>query len=170
MRTMLGVVVTPPVILMVSWFLTPLLLKWGIFWDVFPDRPMANVPTSEMVRDFFFGLRMKYVQVLLPGIPGLLLLRWLRIRSWYGYALAGLVMGAGFAYAGEILFAFSDSGTPFTFANLIKMIVRLPVDEARGTQLFVAPAAVYGPLTALVFWVIARPDLSRRARAPQHTP
>jgi len=104
-------------------------------------------------------LGLEYASVLVPGIPAYLFLRRLEVRKIYGYVLAGFFVAVAVTFIGEIVFAFADSGTTLTFANVVQML-RLPVTEPRGTQMFVAPAAVYGPLTALVFWLIARPDLA----------
>lgn len=158
-RDWIGILATPLVVSLISLVLTPSLMKLGIFvsdHERFPSQVSFIVKATEFLRNVGFN----YFDAIIFGLPTLLFLRWRRIASWYGYAIAGFVVLFAIAVVWTVAFAFADSGEPFTFTNLIGMW-RLPIEEPVGMQLFLAPPAVYGPLTALIYWLIARPDLAK---------
>ncbi len=148
--------VTPAIVTLISFFASPLLLKWGIFW--MPEFGLQS-PSDESQRmlEFARDVGGNYLSILCLGVPVLALLRTMGIHSWKGYLLAGFLAAVVPSFVGLAAFAFADSGAKLTFANL-GHVVMLPFSEPRGAQWVLAPPAIFGPLTSIVYWCIARPD------------
>jgi hypothetical protein len=146
-----------------------MLLNAGVFWTIaLPGfihgyARLTNLSMITRIRDFSLSVAYCYAETAVLGIPTLLFLRWRQISGCLGYTMAGFLVESTVAALLTILFAFSDDGTSFDLNNLWRIVVDLATHDARLTQMFVAPAAVYGTLTALIFWLISRPDLEAGA-------
>ena len=92
-------------------------------------------------------------------IPALLFLSWRNLNSWHAYTITGFVFSLFGGIIGTGLFAFTDSGEPHTFLNFLNDCA-IPLKDFRLARNFLFPALVYGTLTAIVYWLIVRPDRS----------
>jgi hypothetical protein len=123
-----------------------------------PPKPPAADADRDTVPEFS---DIPWLPLSRLSLPTLLFLGRARIVNWYSYAIAGLVVALTAALAGFVLFVFSDSGQAFTVQNLLQTLL-LPVRDPRVAENFLMLPSIYGPMTALVFWLIVRPDRPSR--------
>ncbi len=100
-----------------------------------------------------------FIDILLPGLPTLLVLRWLHKTGVLAYAMAGLSAALLATILALELFAVGDSGHWFTAADLLKALAT-PGDVVEAIRMFFVAPLLYGMIAAIVFWLFARPDRS----------
>lgn len=96
---------------------------------------------ANIIALFFYGLMLGYPGVIVFGVPLHLLLKRLRISSVFAYVSIA-------AFLGALIYE-------LTAANLMGPVYQSSIWPHIAVQI---PMAVAGGASALLFWVIARPD------------
>ena len=156
-----GLIATPLVVFALQLFLTPVLFYLHLVrpWiGPYPD----TIQFGLNARMLLSLLGIAFIDVLLPGLPALLVLLWLRKTSVWAYVVAGLSAALLASALALELFALGDSGHWFTLTDPWRSFGTRG-ELVRAVQMFFVAPAVYGAITALVFWLLVRPDRSAAA-------